>query len=1042
MILNCKSRHSLRYGAIRAEDLPRMAKALGYEAVGLTDINTVTGVYDFLRACEKEGVKPIVGMEFRRNRSNELLYVGYAHTPEGFHELNAFLSFHNLHNIKLPDAPPIFDYAAVVYPFVGRANRGLRANEYWGIRSNQIHHLHKLTRYDLQRAVILQPVTFRHPEEYHFHLVLRAIENNVVLSKVGQYGAASSDEYPLPVDRLLQQFSACPQLARNTQAFIDDCNFHFDFDSPKNKQTYTGNRYSDKLLLERLAYEGLAVRYGKDHRAARERVQKELEIIDRLAFTGYFLITWDIIRYSKSRGFYHVGRGSGANSIVSYCLGITDVCPIELNLYFERFLNPARLSPPDFDIDWSWRERDDILDYLFKRFDTDCTAFVGAIGTFKYRSIFRELGKVFGLAKTEIDKLTRSPVEQHEKDPVIDTIHRYALQLEGFPNLRSLHSCGILISEKPLTNYTALEMPPKGFQTAQLDMYICEDIGFEKLDILSQRGIGHIYDCVKLVKENRGIEVDIFDLDKCKRDEKANEYLRTGNTLGCFYIESPAMRGLLKRLNCNNYETLVAASSVIRPGVAQSGMLREYVRRHNEPGGFSYPHPVFEEQLGETYGVMVFQEDVLKIAHHFGGLDLADADILRRAMSGKTRSISEFAAIRQRFFDNCEKAGHSPELVREVYRQIESFAGYSFCKAHSASYSVESYQSLYLKVHYPREFCVAVINNFGGFYRTEVYVHEARMAGAIIELPCVNHSRVQTSIQGERVYIGFQHIKDLPVKAAEAIVAAREKGGAYRSLEDFLERVKIGIESLEVLIFLKAFRFTGKSKQQLIVEARLLFRRQKPSGQLALFRAAPKNFVIPELDSTAVEDGFDELEFLGFMVSYSPFELLKTDFRGKVLVKDFLAQEGKLIRLVGYLVCIKDVPTNKGMMNFGAWIDAEGRLFDTTHFPDQLKRYPFRGAGCYLLYGKVVVEFGYPSIEVQQMHRLNMIADPRYEDGKAMPSVQHWKRSLSHDHQVITRPPHPSKEEVDRLFGGEERSMVQKNSPPDEAVKGSREADK
>lgn len=1025
MIINCKSWHSLRYGTIQPEALVQMAADLGYEAIGLTDINTVTGVYDFIKACRKLGVKPIVGIEFRRKRANELLYVGYAMDEEGFHELNQFLSYHNLRHLPLPDTPPPFDHAFVVYPYQVNRYRVLRLNEYWGIRFDQVNLLFKAGKGVIEKSVAFQPITFQGPSEHHFHTVLRAIDNNIIWSKIDHYTTAQADEYPFPIDQFLKQFEAYPQLIRNTCFLIDQCNFDFDFAAPKNKETYTGNRYSDKLLLESLAHKGLAFRYNKHNKVAKARVEKELGIIDKLGFTGYFLIAWDIIRYSKSRGFYHVGRGSGANSIVSYCLGITDVCPIELNLYFERFLNPARLSPPDFDIDWSWRERDDILDYIFKRFNSDCTAFIGTIGTFKYRSTFRELGKVFGLAKNEIDLLTRSPMDQHKSDSVVHTIHHYADKLKGFPNLRSLHSCGILISEKPLTYYTALEMPPKGFQTAQFDMYIGEDIGFEKLDILSQRGIGHIYDCVNLVKENQAIDIDIFDLDKCKRDEKVNAHLRVGNTLGCFYIESPAMRGLLKKLNCNNYETLVAASSVIRPGVAQSGMLREYVRRHNHPGTFQYPHPIFEAQLGETYGVMVFQEDVLKIAHHYGGLDLADADILRRAMSGKTRSISQFKNIKQRFFDNCKKKGYPPALTQEVYRQIESFAGYSFCKAHSASYSVESYQSLYLKVYYPLEFMVAVINNFGGFYRTEVYVHEARIAGAKIELPCVNQSIVNTTIHTDRVFIGFQHVKSLPTKTAKAIVEERTRNGAYHSLANFMERVAIGIEHLETLIFLKAFRFTGKSKQRLTIEARLFFTGEKPKDQLALFQADRKEFNIPNLDTTAVEDAFDELEFLGFMVSYSPFELLQTAFRGPVLVKDFLAYEGKYIKLVGYLVCIKDVPTVKGMMNFGTWIDVEGSLFDTTHFPIELKRYPFKGSGCYLLYGKVVVEFGYPSIEIKKMAKLPMVSDPRYEDAKAKPSFQHLKRSLQHDHQVITRKPHPSKEEVDRLFGREAEGKLE-----------------
>lgn len=1017
MLLNCKSWHSLRYGTLSPEVLVQEAADLGYEAIGLTDINTVTGMYDFLWACVQRDIKAIIGMEFRVNRSNQLLYIGYARNAEGLRELNAFLSYHNIHKTPLPETPPAFQQAYIVYPWVPGHERSLRDNEFYGVRPHQIHQLYRLSQRELRYFIALPSTTFRQETDHHFHLVLRAIDNNTLFSKVQQFGYARPDEHLLPLDQLLKIYQNYPQLILNNQQFIADCNFDFDFKAPKNKRTYTGSRYSDKLLLENLAYAGLEQRYGKQHAAAKARVEKELAIIENLHFTAYFLITWDIIRYSKSRGFYHVGRGSGANSIVSYCLGISDVCPLELNLYFERFLNPSRLSPPDFDIDWSWKERDAILDYVFKRFDTDCTAFIGTIGTFKYRSTFRELGKVFGLSKREIDRLTRKPIDQHQKDEVVQTIHHYAVRLKGFPNMRSLHSCGILISEKPLTYYTALEMPPKGFQTAQFDMYIGERIGFEKLDILSQRGIGHIYDCVQLVKENQDVDVDIFNIDKCKRDEQVNDHLRVGNTLGCFYIESPAMRGLLRRLNCKDYETLVAASSVIRPGVAQSGMLREYVRRHNDPNSFEYPHPVFAEQLGETYGVMVYQEDVLKIAHHFGGLSLADADILRRSMTGKKESAQQLAAIKEQFFTNCQAKGYPLALVKEVYRQIESFAGYSFCKAHSASYAVESYQSLYLKVYYPLEFCVAVINNFGGFYRTEVYIHEARMAGGTIELPCVNHSLVTTSLSGHQVYLGFQHVKGLAHKEAEAIVNEREQHGPYQSLEDFLKRVAIGVESVQTLVFLQAFRFTGRSKQHLLIDARMLSKRIAPKQQMDLFDHERKPLRLPRLDSTAIENAFDELEHLGFMVSYSPFELLKTAFRGPVLVSNFLQHEGQYIRIVGYLICIKDVPTLKGMMNYGTWIDAQGRLFDSVHFPQQLKAYPFQGAGCYLMYGKIIVEFGYPYLEVKKLAKLPMLSDPRYEDSTVSPSFRHLKRGLSHDHQVITRQPHPGQEEVDRLFG-------------------------
>ncbi len=281
-------------------------------------------------------------------------------------------------------------------------------------------------------------------------------------------------------------------------------------------------------------------------------LNKELRIIDEMGFTAYFLITWDMIRYAQSRGFYHVGRGSGANSLVAYCLQITEVDPIELELYFERFLNPHRSSPPDFDIDFSYRDRDEMIDYMLKRYGKQHVALLGMYPTFQYNSIIRELGKVFGLPKAEIDQLGL-------KKTIEDKIHRIILQygklLQNFPSAMSIHPGGILISEEPIAAYSAVHLPPKGFPTTMQDMFVAENIGLHKLDVLSQRGLGHIKECIQLVKQNRRIDIDIHDTCKFKKDPLIKEQLRTGNTIGCFYIESPAMRQLIKKLHCDNYET-------------------------------------------------------------------------------------------------------------------------------------------------------------------------------------------------------------------------------------------------------------------------------------------------------------------------------------------------------------------------------------------------------------------------------------------------------------------------------------------------------
>jgi error-prone DNA polymerase len=1009
MYLNCHSFHSLRYGTIPVADLIPLAAACGVTAMALTDINTVTGIYEFYRLCNESGIKAIVGMELRHE--NKLHYIALAKNSVALGEINRLRTQHNLAGTPLPLAAPDFENVVVIYP-IDNIPEVLRDNEYIGIRPEN---LSMLIRHEwqskLDKMVVLHPVTFRDKPEYNLHRILRAIDLNTLGSKLTPSDYCSPGEVMVPENEFIANYSQYPTIIANTKRIIDSCHFEYEFKMPRNKKHYTANRDTDLKLLTRLAQQGLIKRYGKGNRAAEERIEKELEVIHELEFSGYFLITWDIIRYSNSMGFLHIGRGSGANSIIAYCLGITDICPLELDLYFERFLNLNRKSPPDFDIDWSWKERDTILEYIFTRYGREHVAFCGTNVEFKYKSIFREVGKVFGRPKEELDKLSGTSMDQHDKNEIVRQIHKYGMMMEKYPNQRSMHSCGIIISEDPITDFTALEMPPKGFPIVQFDMHVAEEIGFEKFDILSQRGIGHIDDAAKLIKKNRGIDVNIRDTSLSKNEATCNEYLGRGNTIGCFYIESPAMRGLLRRLKCDNYKVLVAASSIIRPGVAQSGMMKEYIFRHNYPDRFEYFHPVFEEQLGETYGIMVYQEDVIKIALHYGGLPAADGDILRRAMSGKGRSKEALQKVKDHFFECCALQGHSEQLSTEIYRQIESFAGYSFCKAHSASYAVESYQSLYLKVHYPIEFMVAVINNHGGFYRTEVYVHEARMSGAIIHNPCINKSMVETTLYGKEVYLGFMHLQGLNSEVAHTIIKEREAMGDYTSLEDLINRVSIGIEGLQLLICIGALRCTGKNKNELLVTARRITLRFRPENRHPQLLPEPvKQYRLPELKRSPFEDAFDEIELLGFPVSVTPFNLLKTSYRGDVKACDLVQHHKKQVKMLAYLVSRKHVPTKMGAMYFGTWIDANGEFFDTAHFTGSLKEYPFKGGGCYLLLGTVEVDYHFPTITISKMEKMPFISDPRYKESDA--ESTHTLEKLREDVSMTNREPYPQEQEI------------------------------
>ena len=972
MYLNVRSYYSLCFGTISIENLVEQACRLHIPAMALTDINNTMGIIDFVFECKKYDIKPIAGCEFRNG--DELLYVAIARNNEGFREINETLTQHNVSKTPYNINAPQWNNVVVIYPFGKRKIAQLADNEFIGIRLSQVSRL--LTsdlRNHQDKLVIAQPVTFLDEKSFEVHKNLRAIDKNILISRLETH--ASPDEMLLPPEKLKAAYALFPEMIKTTQYIVNQCNIDFDFESPKNKKTFTESVYDDMELLRKMAFEGMRYRYGDRDKEAYRRIEKELDIIEKMGFASYFLIAADIIRYSMSKGIYHVGRGSGANSIVAYCLRITDVDPISLDLYFERFLNPKRSSPPDFDIDYSWKDRDEIHRYIFDRYEDRHVALLGATTTFRDRSVLLEIGKVHGFSKNE---------------SLPQSIIGIAQQILDFPNIRSIHAGGVLITEEPITCYSALDMPPKGFLTTQWDMYVAERLRVEKLDILSQRGIGHIKDAAEMIRRNRGVDIDIHRVEDFKQDEKVKNLLRNAETNGCFYIESPAMRGLLRKLRCDDYKTLVAASSIIRPGVAKSGMMRQYIQRFHDPQHIDYLHPVLKEQLEETYGVMVYQEDVLKVCHHFAGLDLGDADVLRRMMNHKSRRKDEMTELTKKFFDNCKSRGYSDKVTREVWRQIESFAGYSFSKAHSASYAVESFQSLFLKAYFPLEFQVAVINNFGGFYPTWVYFNELRRQGGIVHLPCVNMSEYLTSLHGKVAYIGFVHLQGLEAEFAQSIVNERITNGKYRGLADFMERLHPKMEQMTILIRSGAFLFTGKSKPTLLWEAhayngKMSSYRNKFHGMRGLvqetqfrfshdtFGMQNHDYQLPVMNSQPLEDAYDEMELFGFPVTLTWFDMLKTRFRGEVFAKNMLQNVGKQYRMLGKLVSLKYVKTSKGdLMHFANFLDANGDVFDATIFPNVLKMYPFQGDGIYLMLGKIVEEFGHPSIEVQKMAKMEI----------------------------------------------------------------------
>jgi DNA polymerase-3 subunit alpha len=967
MFLIAHSWFSFKYGILSPQALLEEAAEVGVRTLALTDIHNTAGIPDFVRLAGDHGIRPVAGIEFRPLRPSsgrQILYIGLAKNNNGFQQLNELLSPHLLDDEALPEEPPELADAFFILPF-STPPRTLHPNERIGIKPSELTRLpFSPWAKRLKDLVALLPATFRGKQDFNTHRLLRTMAKNTLISLLPAEELADPDDRFRSEEEVRRIYRDFPQLLCNTEHLLEQCSIVFD-GSDKTRKVFGTSLALDRERLHRDTLDGLHRRYPQATDKVVARMQHELDVIERMGFISYFLINQDIVRHARSRGFFHVGRGSGANSLVAYCLGITDVDPIELNLYFERFISTARKKPPDFDIDFSWKDRDEVYRYVFAKYNAPpdpsrASGSGGATGihaaqvatytTFQWRGAVRELGKAVGLPPEEIDALSEGrsrygggrPSAQANSgglDKVAQAVVRYANRLIGMPHQFGIHVGGIVITDKPVTHYGALFRPPKGFPVVQLSLLECEDLGLHKFDILSQRGLGHIRDAVELVRgrqlsvvscpgtpnnEQRSTDnqqlatdnqqlttdTDIHNIPAFKQDPAIKELLRTGDTVGCFYVESPAMRMLLKKLRVEDYLTLVAASSIIRPGVAESGMMREYILRHNDPERVKRAPRELLEIMPETYGVMVYQEDVLKVAHLYAGLDLEEADLLRRGMTARFRERPEFKAVQEKFFANCKAMGRPPGQAEEVWRQIESFASFSFAKGHSASYAVESYQSLWLKAHHPLEFMVAVANNFGGFYSLEFYLHEARRHGAVIEAPCVNVSgelcllvrgkgcqlsvascrgtpgqrlttenRQLTSNNHEpraipRIYLGLANIKSLTAETVQLILHERRRHGLFHDLEDLLHRVPLPLEQARILVRTGALRFTGKSKPQLLWDLTLLHKPASITADGDLFITKVEEPVLPALYHYPLADAYDELELLGFPLG-DPFSLVE-----------------------------------------------------------------------------------------------------------------------------------------------------------------------
>lgn len=1024
--LHVHSNHSLLASTISPEEVALQAKKHGQSAVALTDTNSIAGVIPFINACQKLGITPIVGAHLTQTNNPRLQVVILAKNRTGYHTICQLITRRQLndtfrikreleqlkHNNKLDDIiimTPCWSIAKAALASDIPIHMELTLDGGWREEQWYKHVAH------IQKSgvpvVATGAVRLAEKRDYNLLRILRAIHNNCSPEEL----SPSQRLYATPEQRfksgkeVQQHYAAYPNAISETHRLAAQClidlsqtNWEFPEYPHKNPQrllnTLTINGLRERLLNERprLKPDGKKAKQLKKEYITRLRY--ELRTIKQMGFTDYFLVVWDIVQYANAQSIPTIGRGSAANSLVGYALGITHVDPIEHNLYFERFLNPYRNSPPDIDLDFCWKRRKLILAYVVKKYGAKHVAMISTIVTMGLKLAFREVGRSMGLSEEELSKITKKLPHIRGKVPSLgilkeqypstrhlplhiapyNKIYMWSQALSAYPRHYSVHPGGMIITKAPITHFTAQQRSENGVIVTQNDMYSMDDLKLVKIDLLGNRSISVYCDAIAQIKENGHMPPPTEQIKKVFNDHKTQRLIRSGATIGCFYIESPAMRQLLKKLGTRTFEELTAASSVIRPGVSASGMMTEYIARARQEAPSAYLHPKMKEILGDTHGVMIYQEDCLKVAHKLAGMSVADADMMRRAISGKARSKNALAQFQSQFIRGATQNGVPENTAQKIWEQISSFAFYSFCKAHSASFAILSFQVAMLKTYHPAEFMAAVISNGGGFYSVGAYLSECRRMGLSIKLPCVNSSEVHYTGQGKTLQMGLMQIASVKRSTKVSIVNERKQNGPYSSLWDLLTRVRISKRDAEILILSGACNGFCCKQSELLTELSLRYssvQNQANSDASTLFPMTNSPIQLPKLDDYSVQQKcLYELEHLGVMVSRHPLDILP-EFAKSIRAKDLVRHAYKPIRIVGGCIAGKTIRSQKNQkqMKFMSMEDLSG-TFEVTLFPSTYAKYASAtySYGPYIIEGRVDMQFGVPNVTANKIIPLKL----------------------------------------------------------------------
>jgi error-prone DNA polymerase len=975
--LHVHSQYSFLDGASSLDKLLEKVAALDMPALAITDHDRLTGAIRFYARSKAMGIKPIIGAEVTMEDGCHLTLL--CRNMKGYSNLCQLLTQAHLSNRdSAASQEALMEYGKGLICLSGCSkgklptlfNKGSieevreAAHFYKGLFEEDF--FVELIRYPSSEGMIdsrrladfakeeglpivaTNNVHYAEVEEYRIKELLNAIDQNIPVARLEGYRTV--EQYLKSQKEMAKLFKDFPEAIENTEEIASRCNLELELGKPRFPRFELPKGEEDYDCLTKLAFAGVSRKYSSMTDKIVSRLEHELDTIRKLGFCGYFLVVWDIVRWARERGIRCQARGSAVDSLVVYALDISNVDPMAHNFLFERFMHPLRHEPPDIDLDVDRRRRNEVRDYIHQKYGDERVACVGTINTYMARGAIRDIGKALQMPKEIIEEacngihwLSASKLVEYAstlpelkkstiyQEPEFAEFFKLCVAIDGFPKHLSVHLGGLLIGDEKLSELVPLEWSSGGDIISQYDKDDIERLGIVKLDLLSLPTLTVIEDTIANIKKSRNISINIDNIPK--DDPKAFAMLRDSKTIGTFQLESPAQREMAGRLLPNRFEDIIVSISLVRPGPLKSSMDKIYLPRRHGKESVTYLHPRLKNALGETLGVILYQEQVLKVAHDLAGMSYAEADGFRRAMT-HDRTEEEMEKMRDSFISSCKESGVSQGIAEKVFEQLAAFAAYGFCKAHAAAYAELSYQTLWLKCHYPAEFFAAVLSNQPmGYYPPRVLIADARRFGVKVLPIDINKSYADYAVENGAIRISLRQLKGVSDEALESMMSARE-ADSFKSMSDFVLRTNVSQDIIENLINVGALDAFG-SKEDLFaqLESLLVLKRKMGKFTKPLFDPTENQ---PDIARTsdAKTRMLLERELLSLDISAQPLDFISLGDSFTRMNDLPSVATGKTVKIVGSVIRYQTPPTRNGNRVVYVIMEDGTGIADVTIFSD------------------------------------------------------------------------------------------------------------